>query len=71
MMSRMPESAQKDLSEWTGKGLRSDIAAVLGNEIPVARLLGLDPSLEVTDDHPYNEYFLLRRYGWQGIMGIR
>jgi spermidine synthase len=71
MISRMPQSAQKDLSEWTGKSLRSDIAAVLGNEIPVARLLGPDPSIEVTDDHPYNEYFLLRRHAWQGIMGIR
>jgi predicted membrane-bound spermidine synthase len=61
MVSRMPAPGQEDLAEWTRKDLRSDIAAVLGNEIPIASLLGPDPSVEVTDDRPYNEYFLLRR----------
>ncbi len=61
IVSRLPASATIDLSEWTKKGLRADIAAVLGNEIPVASLLGPDASRAVTDDHPYNEYFLLRR----------
>jgi spermidine synthase len=61
MVSRMPAPGQKDLAEWTRKDLRTDIAAVLGNEIPIASLLGPNPSVEVTDDRPYNEYFLLRR----------
>jgi spermidine synthase len=61
MVSRMPARGQKDLAEWTRKDLRADIAAVLGNEIPIASLLGPNPSVEVTDDRPYNEYFLLRR----------
>jgi hypothetical protein len=41
--------------------LRADIATVLGNEIPIASLLGPNPSVEVTDDRPYNEYYFLRR----------
>jgi len=65
MVGRLPTSGQKDLVEWTNKDLRSDVAAVLGNEIPLGKLLGPDPSVSVTDDRPYNEYFLLRR--WAGF----
>jgi spermidine synthase len=78
MMSRLPASAQNDLSEWTKKDLRSDIATVLGNEVPIASLLGPDPSTAVTDDHPYNEYFLLRRsmriaksFYWNSLSSLR
>ena len=60
-VSRMPASGQSDLAEWTRKDLRSDIATVLANEIPIASLLGPDASVKLTDDRPYNEYFLLRR----------
>jgi hypothetical protein len=60
-LSRLPASAQRDLSEWPKKGLRADVATVLAGEIPIASLLGADSSVTVTDDHPYNEYFLLRR----------
>jgi spermidine synthase len=61
MVSRLSVAGKKDLSEWTKEDLRSDIATVLGNEIPISNLLGPNPSMAVTDDHPYNEYFLLRR----------
>jgi spermidine synthase len=61
MVNRIPAAGQKDLAEWTRKDLRSDIAAVLASEIPIARLLGTDLAVEVTDDRPYSEYFLLRR----------
>jgi len=61
VLDRLPAAAQRDLSEWTKMGLRTDLATVLGNEIPVASLLSADPSITVTDDRPYNEYFLLRR----------
>jgi hypothetical protein len=35
---------------------------VLDSEIPLGKLLGPDPLVAVTDDRPYNEYFLLRRW---------
>jgi len=62
MVSRLPASGQNDLAEWTSKNLRSDVAAVLDSEIPLGKLLGPDPLVAVTDDRPYNEYFLLRRW---------
>ncbi len=61
MLSRMPASARTDLAEWTRNGLRADIDAVLDREYPLAKLLPPHPSMEVTDDRPFNEYFLLRR----------
>ncbi|MBI1922192.1 MAG: fused MFS/spermidine synthase [Geobacter sp.] len=61
MVSRLPVQAKKDLLEWSHKGLNADISSILANEIPVAELLSLDRSIVITDDRPYNEYFLLRR----------
>lgn len=61
MIRRLPAKAQKDLLEWSHKGLNSDISSILANEIPVAYLLSSDQSMVINDDRPYNEYFLLRR----------
>jgi spermidine synthase len=61
MLSRMPAPAKADLSEWTTHGLRPDVEMVLTHEIPIASVLPDRPSIEVTDDRPFNEYFLLRR----------
>jgi predicted membrane-bound spermidine synthase len=61
MIRRLPVRAQKDLLEWSCKGLHSDINRVLANEIPVSELLNPDLSIVINDDRPYNEYFLLRR----------
>jgi spermidine synthase len=67
MLERMPEAAKADLAEWgPGADLRSDIATVLGEELPIARVLPAHPNNVITDDRPYNEYFLLRR-----VMGSR
>ena len=61
LAARMPESAKRDLLEWSDS---PDVTAYLGrvvsNEIVP---LPLDPNLEIqiTDDQPYNEYFLLRQ----------
>jgi spermidine synthase len=61
MLSRLPPLAQADLSEWTINGLRPDIETVLSHELPIAAVLPDRASIVVTDDRPYNEYFLLRR----------
>jgi predicted membrane-bound spermidine synthase len=62
MLERMPAAAKADLAEWSRVAdLRSDIATVLGEELPIGRVLPTHPGNVITDDHPYNEYFLLRR----------
>lgn len=61
MLLRLPMRAQRDLSEWSRDGLRADIGKVLAQELPIARVLPDRPSILITDDRPYNEYFLLRR----------
>ena len=62
LTARMPESARKDLVEWNaGTDASSFMGQVLSREIPVSLKLNPDPAIEVTDDQPFNEYFLLRR----------
>jgi len=59
---RMPSGAQKDLLEWNPQAnLSAYLDQVLTSEHPVAPLLDPDPRIRITDDQPFNEYFLLRR----------
>jgi hypothetical protein len=56
--------AQTDLLEWTSiRNPAAYLNLVLTNEIPVQNLLAPNPQIRITDDLPYNEYFLLRRLG--------
>ena len=59
--AKMPPAAKKDLAEWTKKSLHADLETVLGSELPFAAVLPARPSIRISDDHPYNEYYLLRR----------
>ena len=60
--ARLPPAAAADLTEWHPSATPAAyLGQVLGNERPARELLGADPSVIVTDDRPYNEYFLLRR----------
>jgi spermidine synthase len=62
LAARMPESAKKDLTEWTpSQDATAYLRAVLTNGFPVVNFLDPDPKIQVTDDQPFNEYFLLRR----------
>ncbi len=62
LAARMPESARQDLLEWNvSKDAPAYLGRVLTNEYPVAVILNPDAELQVTDDKPFNEYFLLRR----------
>ena len=36
---------------------------VAAQEIPLQNVLNSDPKIEITDDSPINEYFLLRQIG--------
>ena len=60
----MPLDASKDLLEWSeSQDLPAYLQKVLSKSIPVKQILNLDPKIRITDDHPYNEYFLLRSWG--------
>ena len=62
MVSRMPLSAQADLSEWMiSKDLAGFLAFVLSKEVKVETLLNPDEKIVATDDRPFNEYYFLRR----------
>ncbi len=62
LIMRMPEAARNDLLEWAST---MSPAAYLGEAVWDERfmleLLNPDPSIRITDDRPFNEYFLMRR----------
>jgi spermidine synthase len=63
LASRMPAAAAIDLLEWDhGVTLTDYIRRVLSNEMPTEETLHRDTQIRITDDRPYNEYFLLRRW---------
>jgi spermidine synthase len=60
--TRMPGAAALDLLEWApSQDLVSYVSEVLSNEIQIERALNPDARVRITDDHPYNEYYFLRR----------
>jgi spermidine synthase len=60
----MPLNAARDLMEWSAsQDLPTYLQAVLSKPISVEEILNPDRKIRITDDHPYNEYFLLRRLG--------
>src|SRR5207247_8649552 len=63
LSTRMPAAAAIDLLEWApSQDLASYVNEVLLREIQIERALNPDVRIRITDDRPYNEYFLLRRY---------
>ena len=68
-IARMPEGAREDMLEWAdGQSLEAYVGSILEREIPLQHALNADPRVCVTDDQPYNEYFLLRRT-WNKLNG--
>ncbi|MGB8370230.1 MAG: fused MFS/spermidine synthase [Limisphaerales bacterium] len=64
LAARMPGSAKNDLLEWNNsENILAFIGRVVNREYFVPRLLNPDPEVQITDDQPYNEYFLLRQVG--------
>lgn len=60
----MPNTAVDDLLEWSSsRNLPAYLAQVVAKEFAIEQELDPDPKIRITDDHPYNEYFLLRRWG--------
>jgi spermidine synthase len=64
MAARMPADAKTDLMEWNISGdLSAYLEPVVSREVPIGALLTADPEVQITDDDPLNEYFLLRQMG--------
>lgn len=63
LASAMPLSAATDLLEWSSTSdLTAYLALLLSKPLSMDQLLSPDPTIRVTDDRPYNEYFLLRQW---------
>jgi hypothetical protein len=61
----MPAKARKDIMEWTHTGvLTNDIQMVLSKEFEITNALDPDLNVAITDEQPFNEYFILRQSGW-------
>jgi spermidine synthase len=62
LIAKMPPKARNDLVEWQKvKDTKTLIAGVLNRELPLAKILSSDKNVVITDDQPYNEYYILRR----------
>jgi spermidine synthase len=60
----MPSAASDDLLEWSfSANLPAYLGQVLLKEFSIEQARAPDPRIRITDYHPYNEYFLLRRWG--------
>jgi spermidine synthase len=60
--ARLPEAAKRDLIEWgPNQSLIGMTKGVLSRRVPIGTVLQADLPAEITDDQPYNEYFILRR----------
>lgn len=60
MAARMPVSARDDLLEWSNtEDLPSYIAEVVDR--PATTVLNSNPDVQITDNEPFNEYFILRQ----------
>ena len=61
----MPEQAKKDLVEWNeGKYKNPEEFAtyILSKELSYQPLLEAYESVSITDNRPFNEYYLLRHF---------
>jgi len=62
MARKLPESARKDLLEWYPKlNCEQIFGRILSLEFTPEKIVDLSFNNKITDDRPYNEYYLLRR----------
>jgi hypothetical protein len=60
LAARMPESARRDLVEYDKTNAPALLGAVVRSEFTPESVLK-DTTYQITDDRPFNEYFLLRK----------
>jgi spermidine synthase len=64
LAARMPDEAKKDLIEWNPDWTAPDfMELVMLQETAIKDVLNPNLAIRITDDKPFNEYYLLRRYG--------
>jgi spermidine synthase len=62
LVRRLPEAARADLLEWEpGVTARDLMKEVLAREVPLSQVLNAGANALISDDRPFNEYYLLRR----------
>lgn len=63
LLKKIPARAQSDMMEWY-PGFKSIqlLQKLLSRELFFSALLNPDRSIEITNDRPFNEYFLLRKW---------
>jgi spermidine synthase len=62
MISKLPDAAKRDILEWVStQDIRQVIQPMFMGEMNLADLLNIDNSIVITDDKPFNEYYMLRR----------
>jgi spermidine synthase len=65
MLSRMPETAKHDVAEWiTVAQLAVYLEKAFALQVPGDKALAPEFQVEITDDHPFNEYYFLRKMVW-------
>jgi len=68
-LARLPQEAAADFVEWSeGKSAGDIYQELLFGEIPVSEFLSPHTNDSITDDRPFNEYFLLRNL-WNKVRG--
>ena len=69
-LQKMPDSARHDYLEWfkskTLRVITLHLATILEREIPMGEFLHEDEEILISDEHPFNEYYLLRRFMKKG-----
>jgi spermidine synthase len=64
LSARLPAGAKKDLLEWSSSpDLSGYLNLAMLRGIAIEDGLNSNPGIRITDDQPYNEYFLLRQSG--------
>jgi spermidine synthase len=72
LVARMPVKARQDLLEWNGsKDATAYLSRVITNEYQLSGVLNPYLNIQLTDDQPVNEYYLLRhlRHVWASFSG--
>lgn len=69
LVAQMPEAARKDLVEWSpDRSAESLLQSVAEKPFTPSDVQNENPLVVVTDDRPFNEYYLLRRL-WEWYTG--
>ncbi|HEV2455395.1 MAG TPA: fused MFS/spermidine synthase [Verrucomicrobiae bacterium] len=64
LLAGIPEPAKCDLLEWSeSKDIIKDMSTVFSHEVTAGETPNPNLTVQITDDDPVNEYFLLRRHG--------